>query len=106
MPEPIDPIYIEYATDKVLADMDMLTNWLADMCIDQTAVSSDYECRVESRLLEADIPTQLHAAFTAAVEGNAMMAGKVMQLLAGRYVASQYDRIISLASAASVGENS
>ena len=106
MTEPLDPIYIEYATDRVLADMEDFSEFLCDECNTHDAVSSDYECRSKQRLTLASIPTQLHAAISAAIDGNVMLAGHALKLVGERYLAHSHDRIISLASAAAVGGNS
>ena len=106
MPESLDPIFVEYATDRVLVDMDALTDWICGECAEQTAVSSDYEFRTPARMAEANTCVLLHGAVTAALESNVMLAGEALKLIAERYLAHSSDRIISLASAAAAGENS
>ena len=98
MPEPLDPLHIEYATDKVLADMETFADWLSADCSERFNVSSDYECRQNHRWPSSDIPTLLHAAITASLGGNLMMAGEALKLIAERYLAANSDRIAWLAS--------
>ena len=98
MPEPLDLLHIEYATDKVLADIESFTEFLAGNCRDATAVSSEYECRKPPRLTAASLPTLLHAAITAAMEGNAMMSGKALEMIAERYLTDNRNRIAHIAS--------
>ena len=98
MPEPLDPLHIEYATDKVLADMHEFSDWLAGQCQGANPVSSDYEFRKPERMFEATNYALLHGAVTAALESNLMMAGEALRIISERYLAANSDRIASLAS--------
>ena len=98
MPEPLDPLHIEYATDKVLADMDALAESICGACHGRTSVSSEYDFRTPARMNLAATYTLLHGAVTASLQGNLMMAGEALKIIAERYLAANSGRIASLAS--------
>ena len=104
MPEPLDPMHIECATDKVLADMDALAESICGACHGLTSVSSEYEFRTPARMNLAATYTLLHGAVTASLQGNVMMAGEALKLIAERYLAENRDRIARLASESAMGD--
>ena len=106
MPEPLDPLHIEYATDKALADMHEFSDWLAGECAGVYAVDSEYEFRTPARMSSPLTLTYtlLHGAVTAALQGNVMMAGAALRLIAERYLAENRDRIARLASESAMGD--
>ena len=52
----------------------------------------------------ADNYTLLHGAITASMQGNLMMAGEALKLIAERYLAENRDRIARLASESAMGD--
>lgn len=67
----VDPIHVQYATERVIGDVDSFCDELAAKCMAAGQCDGEKVLRVPGRLLEADEPTVLAAALLAAHRGDA-----------------------------------
>lgn len=96
----IKDVHVEIAVERITADVDTFTDWLAGECQGRTNVSSDWSCRVPGRLLTADVAVLLHAALTAADALDEAGCLSAMRALQQRYLVEKDDRLQQLAAEA------
>lgn len=87
------PPVVEMAVERMLANVEEISNWLAGEGVDRIRVSSEIESRRPERLAAAHTATVLHAALVAADRKDAEGCLVALSLLVRRYL-EQHDDLL------------
>lgn len=93
----VNSLHTQLARERILADLDGLTDWLGAACVGRSNVSSERALRMPHRLDEADVPTILHAAIACAEKDDAADCLRAVKLLIERYMLAESRRALELA---------
>ncbi len=94
----VTPLHTEFATERVVGDVDLFTDFLGGACMGQKCDGGERALRVPGRLQAADTPTVVHALLVATQRGDADDVLEASRELLKRYLADNAAHIARVAA--------